>query len=386
MTTVVPGRRPLDQDADSSARAFSGKPSLHPIQRSHPVSSVQDGAQLILEPPSKRRKLSNDPLATDVSNNRFVANFPTNTNSPLSHLNADSLGINVNRQPVITAHCRTTQFPSRPNDDRHRSASVNHSSSSGGPPPLSPTVSVKPYMSETPSLAPQYPKSCKCPKADFLFHRQLITGPADFFPWAGCHAEDVLNESTARNGFYDKLPASYSESGTARPSLWSGVKTKGSLRLLSDLLLSALHKRQEQGRLTKSSSFKPPPRVTLTDAKKESWLKDLSNPAIPLRRLSRTIPHGIRGKILLEQCLRKEVPITRAIWLAKCVGANEIRAFKRKGANTVFSVGGEAKWIKEWTTNIEQFLRSLFNDCDGMTWRVQGDYGYSFRISVQLSC
>ena len=208
-----------------------------------------------------------------------------------------------------------------------------------------------------------------------------MLGPADYFPWTGCHPEDVLNESAARNGFYDRLPASHSESGTARPSLWNGVKHRSGLQILSNLLISTLHERQEQGQLTISNTFKPPPRVTLTDAKRESWLKDLSNPAIPLRRLSRTIPHGVRGKSLLEQCLKKDIPISRAIWLAKCVGANEIRAFKRKGANGVFTVGGEGKWIKEWTTNIEQFLTSLLNDGDGTVWRVQVDYGYSFCIN-----
>ena len=108
--------------------------------------------------------------------------------------------------------------------------------------------------------------------------------------------------------------------------------------------------------------------------KREAWLRDLSNPDIPLRRLSRTIPHGIRGKALLDHCLAKNIPIPRAIWLAKCVGANEIRAFKRKGAGGAFAVGGEAKWIKDWTANVEHFVESNISTCGIADWRTRVGY------------
>jgi hypothetical protein len=98
-------------------------------------------------------------------------------------------------------------------------------------------------------------------------------------------------------------------------------------------LIGVMAQRHQNGIIPPKYTFKPPPRVILTDAKREMWLRDLTNPAVFLRKLSRTIPHGIRGKILLEQCLNKKIPNDGAIWLAKCVGANEIRAFKRKGVN-----------------------------------------------------
>lgn len=79
--------------------------------------------------------------------------------------------------------------------------------------------------------------------------------------------------------------------------------------------------------------------------------------------------------MLLDQCLAKHVPIPRAIWLAKCVGANEIRAFKRKGAGGAFAVGGEAKWIRDWTTNVEQFIESSIDICGGADWKAKIDYG-----------
>ena len=123
------------------------------------------------------------------------------------------------------------------------------------------------------------------------------------------------------------------------------------------------------------STFKPPPRVTLTDTKREAWLRDLANPASPLRRLSRTIPHGIRGKVLLDQCLSKRIPSARAVWLAKCVGANEMRAYRRKGAGGALAMGGELKWIKDWTVFVEQFIESVFGACGGEEWKQQVTYG-----------
>lgn len=208
-----------------------------------------------------------------------------------------------------------------------------------------------------------------------MYTESRTLGPADFFPWTGSHAEDVLSELTTKQGYYDKSPFSQNESSTARLSVWSSLKHKSGLQILSSLFVSALDQKQLFGTITTNSTFKPPPRVTLTDTKREAWLRDLANPSIPLRRLSRTIPHGIRGKVLLDHCLSKDIPTSRAIWLAKCVGANEIRAFKRKGTGGVFTVGGEAKWIKDWTTNVEQFLESIFDVCGGADWRPKVNYG-----------
>ena len=141
--------------------------------------------------------------------------------------------------------------------------------------------------------------------------------------------------------------------------------------MLSSFYIATLFKRHDNGAVPPSGTFKPPPRVTLTDTKREMWLRDLADPAIPLRRLSRTIPHGIRGKILLDQCLSKMVPPLRAVWLAKCVGANEVRAFKRKGTSGTAAGGGDAKWIEEWTYNVEQFLERSLLDYSSQNWRTK---------------
>jgi mediator of RNA polymerase II transcription subunit 12 len=138
--------------------------------------------------------------------------------------------------------------------------------------------------------------------------------------------------------------------------------------------MGVLNQRRQRGQVNTPSTFKPPPRVTLTDTKREVWLRDLANPATSLRRLSRTIPHGIRGRALLDQCLNKNVPTERAVWLAKCVGANEIRAFKRKGVNGAIVMGGEIKWCKDWTVFVEQFVDSVVSATSEDGWKAKATY------------
>ncbi|KAF4156578.1 hypothetical protein CNMCM6936_006474 [Aspergillus lentulus] len=222
-------------------------------------------------------------------------------------------------------------------------------------------VQTTPYHIETPSVAP-------------VMGGEKV---ADFSPWMGNHPEDVLNEQTAKQGYYDRTQVSQNESNTARPSLYAQLKHRSGLQILSSVFAAALEKRQGHNMVTAPSTFKPPPRVTLTDNKREAWLRDLANPNVPLRKLSRTIPHGIRGRVLLDQCLTKWVPVGRAVWLAKCVGANEIRAFKRKGTSGALAIGLEAKWVRDWTANVQQFLEGVITSCGEADWKMKMTYAVS---------
>ncbi|KAJ9155458.1 Transcription mediator subunit Med12 [Pleurostoma richardsiae] len=212
-----------------------------------------------------------------------------------------------------------------------------------------------------------------------------ITAYADFYPWSGDHPEDQFSENIIRHGFFDKAPMQHSqqtETSSAKGALFPALKHKSGLHALSSVFTTVLAQRRHNGQITSASTFKPPPRVTLTDTKREVWLKDLANPTISLRRLSRTIPHGIRGKVLLEQCLNKNVPTDRAVWLAKCVGANEIRAFKRKGVNGALVMGGEAKWIRDWTVFVETFVDGVVSSFGDNEWRSK--VNYAIRLATHL--
>ncbi len=130
------------------------------------------------------------------------------------------------------------------------------------------------------------------------------------------------------------------EQGTARQSVYPALKHKSGLHTLSALFTNVLAQRRAHGQITSASTFKPPPRVTVTDTKREMWLK-----------------------VLLDQSLSKNIPIERAVWLAKCVGANELRSFRRKGVSGTFAMGGEAKWIRDFTVSVEQFVESILGTC-----------------------
>ncbi|RPB09459.1 hypothetical protein P167DRAFT_560154 [Morchella conica CCBAS932] len=226
----------------------------------------------------------------------------------------------------------------------------------------------KPYVLEPPPPAQLYPES-RC---------------TDFFPWRGNHAEDHVTDAQARNGQFDKLfvGKGNNEQASARASLTPIFKQKAGLATMSSLFLTVLDKRQKYGRFTAPSTFKPPPRVTLPDARREAWLRDLASPNVSLRKLSRTIPHGLKGPVLLDQCTAKGVPTARAVWFARCVGANELRGLKRKGVGS-FAVGSETKWIKEWTTQVTRFLEKTIVGCTATEgWKAK--MLYAIRLSAHL--
>lgn len=205
----------------------------------------------------------------------------------------------------------------------------------------------------------------------------------DFYPWSGTHAEDVWSDTVIRQGYFDRAPPSlHKEIDTAKSTVFPGMKHKSGLHSLSNLFTNILAHRRSHGQITASSTFKPPPRVTLTDTRKETWLKELANPATSLRKLSRTIPHGIRGKQLLEQCWTKNIPTGRAVWLAKCVGANEIRATKRKGPGGSLVTGNESKWIRDWTVIVEQYIESVVLLCREDDW--ENHLYYAVRLAAHL--
>jgi mediator of RNA polymerase II transcription subunit 12 len=83
---------------------------------------------------------------------------------------------------------------------------------------------------------------------------------------------------------------------------------------------------------------------------------------------------------LLDQSLGKNIPIERAVWLAKCVGANELRSFRRKGVSGTFAMGGEAKWIRDFTVCVEQFLESIVGLCGEPDFKAKINYAYVLRL------
>lgn len=158
---------------------------------------------------------------------------------------------------------------------------------------------------------------------------------------------------------------------SARSTFWPLLKSGTGLAALSDFFSDVVAERQQAGRVDAASTFKPPPRVALTDTKREAWLRDLANSSVSLKRLSRTIPHGLRGRALLDQCSIKNVPAERTVWLARCVGANDLRAFRRKGVIGGVVVDNELKWGFEWTNIVESFISDCIDSLSQVDWKAR---------------
>ncbi|EAW09216.1 uncharacterized protein ACLA_034190 [Aspergillus clavatus NRRL 1] len=374
-----------------------GQPDLHPEQSSMPAPQPQTGPSAVIdltanggeaqerEHPAKRLRLDihsgsnardGSPASAGLGEPKSTPVSTSSKPPPLSWrgrpvwsfqaLLSEVPGAgepNVESTTAAAQDVKPLSPPSFPAPPWKHSPADPTASSAAGLRGVTPAKEVRttPYHIEVPSVAP------------------VLRGDkvADFLPWTGNHPEDVLNEQTAKQGYYDRTQVSQNESNTARPSLYAQLKHRSGLQMLSSVFAAALEKRQGHSMVTAPSTFKPPPRVTLTDNKREAWLRDLANPTVPLRRLSRTIPHGIRGRVLLDQCLTKWVPVGRAVWLAKCVGANEIRAFKRKGTSGALAIGLEAKWVRDWTTNVQQFLDGVITSCGVADWKLKMTYAVS---------
>lgn len=76
--------------------------------------------------------------------------------------------------------------------------------------------------------------------------------------------------------------------------------------------------------LSSPHTYKIPPRLVLHETKKQAYIADLANPAVPLQKLSRSIPHGFKGVDLLEMLANNDVSFDRALWFIKVCGGSEL--------------------------------------------------------------
>lgn len=139
------------------------------------------------------------------------------------------------------------------------------------------------------------------------------------------------------------------------------------MQRLSRAMLRAIQLHEQNTVVAASTHrFRFPPRVTLTDQRRELWLSNLANPHFPLRQLSRTIPHGLKKQRLLQQCVDKRLPLLRAIWFLKCICGNEVKSMLRKVANPQARATAlaliEQQWVSEWTSTLLDHLRRTMHD------------------------
>lgn len=328
--------------------------------------------------PAKRRKVDGDQSSNHASTNKNPSVTASNPNSLLDarspHLRL--VKFSAMHQGIRNSHAKDEEGTSSDEELPELPArpwkKTKHANLAGEPKPT--------HRSRVNIPVPNIPDSLASPPSAPQF---VSKRPAGFFPWTGKHPEDILSDINVKQGYFDKPPnPTEKELNTARVPLYNAFKHKSGVDNLSVLFSLVLDQKNHHSLISSVSTFKPPPRVTLTEAKRKSWIADLANADVPLRRLSRTIPQGIRGQSLLDQCLQSSVPLNRAIWFAKCVCANEIRTLKRKGTTPAVAVGTEGKWLREWTVNVEEFLGSHLKQGDHPDWK--SNIQYALRLITRL--
>ncbi|EXJ80789.1 hypothetical protein A1O3_07073 [Capronia epimyces CBS 606.96] len=364
-----PPRRPPDTHRLSLDRSTT---RIIPPIDGRPLGLQRQVGQLGGDRPAKRRKVEGDEptsLGSGASDKAPAATSPKSlSNAKAYHLRLLKPSVLGSRQKedVKSVNGDLPDLPARP---WHH---AEHYNATEEPKPT--------HRSRVKLPVPTTPDSLQLPSsAPYIVPKK----PAGFFPWTGKHPEDVLSDVNVKQGFFDKPPnPPEKELNTARVPLYNAFKHKSGVENLSILFSLVLDQKNQHGLISSASTFKPPPRVTLTEAKRKSWIADLANADVPLRKLSRTIPQGIRGQILLDLCLQSCVPLNRAVWFAKCVCANEIRTLKRKGTTPAVAVGAESKWIREWTVNVEQFVETHLEPTDHPDWR--SNIQYALHLTTRL--
>ena len=189
-------------------------------------------------------------------------------------------------------------------------------------------------------------------------------GYADYFPPPLAPPADALSAKTVRYGLAS-APLVQHETRSAGDVIYERLSsTSATVRLgaLFDAVRAEQAEQQAHG--ADAWHYRPPTRVILNDEKLAAYVRELRDPAVPLARLSRSVPHGLRGERLLEVLWLGRVPpgvpeprdappqsvaVPRALWLVRAVGACEVQALRTRA-------GGAAAYTQEWTNTVLTWL------------------------------
>ncbi|GAA97094.1 uncharacterized protein L969DRAFT_105648 [Mixia osmundae IAM 14324] len=173
------------------------------------------------------------------------------------------------------------------------------------------------------------------------------------FPGFGPHcdaAQREPDESEVKDGLAN-VKVVHSETFSAHQMIYDKLSKPDQLVHMSSLVQAVLREQTRARSIVEPSSFRLPARATLNDQKRDAWLCDLASPDVPLAKLSKTVPHSFKGEKLLSMLVQRRVPISRALWYIKIVGASDIASQRQKPG---FSV---ATYTREFTVQITEMLR-----------------------------
>ncbi|KAE8231267.1 hypothetical protein CF326_g3722 [Tilletia indica] len=224
-------------------------------------------------------------------------------------------------------------------------------------------------------------------------------GTPDFYPATPDLPEFTLNSQVMREGLQSKSQIG-SEAFSIHNMIYERLSTPGVLSTLTALLHNVVHLRLPSHGCPPSAtasgvsahSFRLPNRVTLNDLKLGNYIRQLADPSVPLHRLARSVPHGSKGERLLDMLwlgappptqqsstyssmgahglripgaaaatglgvgaassaapvsIPASVPIERAVWFIRVVGASDIQSARNRSTN----------YTVEWTTTVTAWLQ-----------------------------
>ncbi|CDZ97709.1 RNA polymerase II transcription mediator [Phaffia rhodozyma] len=167
-----------------------------------------------------------------------------------------------------------------------------------------------------------YPPSWRPP-----LHQTADLGYPDFFPSRPGQGqdEDCLSEAFVKQGYVSRWGISNSsESFSVHGLVLKGLVSTNAIQNMNETMSKIVALREAASSQVPPSTYKPPTRLILHESKRQTFFSDLTNPAVPLSRLARSVPHGIKGLDMLEMFATNEVPVERAVWLLKTLGACEM--------------------------------------------------------------
>lgn len=238
----------------------------------------------------------------------------------------------------------------------------------------------------------------------------------DYFLPAPHHPENDMSENQVRVGVSARQQVA-NENFSAHSLILNILPPL--LPALNTLFVEVLRRRQflVETHQLKPHAYRAPPRVTLNEAKLSAYVKDLADADVPLSRVARSLPHGFRGEKLLEMLwlganpstlsavpsqahanatrisqglssitttpgasssgqipnsatsLAHPVPIDRAVWFVRAVGASDL-ANRSRGSTSL----SPAMFTAEFTTNFVGWLKKQLADLTATSLQ---DYKYA---------
>ena len=152
---------------------------------------------------------------------------------------------------------------------------------------------------------------------------------------------DTLSAHALRDGAPVVAPVAH-EWASAAPVVHERLDAgDGRVNELLDTLVDAVREARRARGAQAVAAHAPrtvPPRAALSEARLAAYLRDLADTAVPLERLSKTVPQGLRSERLLDALWTggasptalaasdalprtASVPVSRAVWLIRTIGA-----------------------------------------------------------------